>query len=243
MSKSTEITDYNALQKTVRSPTGPFNKLIADFMVRRNMRRIEEFAAASGIGETTLYNIVMGKKTATGRPQKILVDTLAKLADTLHVPMHELLYMLEPDGYGRDQLADRPAAVRIKVQLAGMVGAGSTQQTESDRDIYIEEDFARGKDLVAFQVQGNSMEGGKNPIHDGDIVVVNRNDRGLIGNIVVARINDDGYVCKKPLIDGAGQLQQLVSTNLDYADPQFRIIDRENVAEIVGKVVRVIHDT
>lgn len=211
-------------------------------MRKHSLRKIEEFAAVSSIGETTLYNIVLGKKTASGKTQKTSVDTLKKLAETLNVPMHELLYMLEPDGFGHDKLEAHIPVVQVPVQVAGLVGAGKTQFTASDTEVFVEEDFARGRDLVAFKVYGNSMEGGKTPIHDGDVVIVNQLDKSLVGSAVVARISDDGYVCKRPLLGEGGRLQQLVSTNLDYEDPQFRIIGAERVEEVVGRVIRIVHD-
>lgn len=243
MSESTRATKKPEIQQTVLSSKGPFNADLAAYMRRHSLTRLEEFAQHSGIGATTLYNLVLGKKTASGTTVKPSVDTLRRLADTLQIPMHELVYKIEPDAYGSGLLLStgHQAAVQVPVRVAGWVGAGPTQLTSEESHIYVEEAFAAGRQLVAFKIFGDSMEGGKRPIMDGDIVVVNQLDKTLVGTLV-ARVHGDGYVCKKPLVDHQGQLQQLVSTNLDYSDPDFRVIDRARIDEIVGRVVRVIHD-
>lgn len=243
MSKSTISKPAARLQKTVLNEGGPLNTYFAAYMRQNGLTKLEELAQRAGVGATTLYDLALGKKTASGTMIRPSLETLKRLAVTLSVPAHELLYVLEPEAYGREQIEEMPAAVQIPVKVAGLAGTGPDQLTESDQEVFVEESLARGRDLVAFKIHGNSMEGGKQPIHDGAVVIVNQFDKSLDGFAVVARIQNDGYVCKKPLLGANGRLQQLVSTNLDYDDSEYRVIDPSQVQEVVGRVIRVIHDT
>lgn len=52
------------------------------------------------------------------------------------------------------------------------------------------------------------MEGGKRPIFDGDLVIVDRKDKGRDGTLVVARLKDGIYICKMLRDDGSGRSLQ-----------------------------------
>jgi repressor LexA len=91
--------------------------------------------------------------------------------------------------------------------------------------------------LIGYQVRGDSMAGGKRPIHDGDTIIVNKNDKGHSGDVVVARLTDDSMVCKAMKVDKFGW--RLMSLNSMYTNSAPPIIAREDVAEIIGCVVRV----
>lgn len=109
-----------------------------------------------------------------------------------------------------------------------------------DEHICVEESFVRRRDLVAFKIRGDSVEAGKNPIYSGDTVVVDRGDKCYDTASVVARLNTGGYVCKTLKDDKFGV--HLVSANTLYTNGTPPYIPQADIAEIVGRVVRIIHD-
>jgi phage repressor protein C with HTH and peptisase S24 domain/transcriptional regulator with XRE-family HTH domain len=134
----------------------------------------------------------------------------------------------------------QPPMRPLPVRIAGWVGAGPDQDEEEHLDpVWVEEQFARGKELLAFKIRGDSMEGGRRPIFDGDLVLVNRKDMGYDGAAVVARLRSDGYVCKLLKVDKFGK--NLVSANPTYTNGTPPYIPAEQVAEVVGRVIEIRH--
>lgn len=237
-----KLLDPNELQ-------GPFNQQIMDYIRKTGMDGLNEFADKFGIGRTTMYDLVLKGSTRGGKPYRPSIEILLKLAEALEIPVHELLYQLEPDAFGAEVLDEYPPirmvpilAASPRIPVVGQVGAGPDQSDQLEESLVIEESFARGKNLVAFRVFGNSMEGGRNPIFDGDLVLVNTLDKGTGGSTVVARLAGDGYVCKRLVADATAKPLYLTSTNSEYVDAEFAMITADRVEEITGAVVRVIRD-
>lgn len=220
--------------------TGPFNERIAARMKQLGMRRLEEFADAFGLGRTTVYGLVLGRVSAKGTPVKPSVDTLFKLAEALETPAHVLLYELDPDAMGAEEAEQIPPVRRLAVTYAGWVGAGPDQDEEIlDEPVWVDESFAAGRDLVAFRIRGDSMAAGKKPIFDGDTVIVDRKDPGYNTASVVARLKDNGYVCK--MLKHDRHEHGLQSRNAEHTNGTPSNIPMEKVAEIVGRVIEVRH--
>lgn len=215
---------------------GPINGLIVDYMRKHNVTNVREFADRVGVGRNTIYDLVRGRSTINGAWMKPSLDTLTKLAVALERPTHELLYLIDPEAPG----ANTPLAaevMQVPVAIAGRVGAGPDQTYELQGHTFVEREFAQGRDLIAFKVEGDSMAGGKHPIYRGDLVIVDRHLQGEMNSAVVARLVSDGYVCKR-LRPG----NILDSTNPDFADPDLAVITPDRIAEVVGKVVRIVHN-
>ena len=235
-------------KEDIRSLRGPFNALIVRAMRRDGIKEITKWADHWGIGRTTLYALLRGREAKSGKWMKPSIDTLVLLSKALGKPLHELVYIIEPDAPGAELVrAQRPAesllGVRmVELQVAGWCGAGPDQFDELlDEHVCVEEDFVRGRDLVAFRIRGDSMEAGKNPIYNGDTVLVDRSDKGYDTASVVARLSSGGYVCKTLKDDKFGV--NLVSANPNYTNGTPPYIPRADITEIVGRVVRVIHDS
>lgn len=236
----------------VRKLRGPFNAMVAAAMRRDGIPEITKWADHWNIGRTTLYNLLSGREAASGVWVKPSLDTLSKLSHALKRPLHELVYILEPDALGAGRFAgdplgsmilegdyqEPPRATQVPIQIAGWCGAGPEQEVlVGDKEVFVPHSFAAGKELVAFEVHGDSMAAGSHPIHHLDIVIVNRKDKGYDGAAVVARL-EDGYVCKLLKDDRFGK--NLYSRNADYTNGTPPAIPIEQVVELVGRVVRVI---
>lgn len=213
-----------------RGPTyeplgGPFNKEIRARMEELGIKTTEQFADHFGIGRSTMYSLLVGRKSPAGTWIKPSLDTTVALSRALELSPNTIIKRLYSD-------ISLPEDNQIhRVTIVGAVGAGPGQLSSIDDSIVVPSELARGRELVAFRVVGDSMCSHRRPICDGDIIVVNRLDKGSIGAIIVARLDDNSYVCKKL------QRDRLVSTNIEADSSIAPVIAASEVAEIVGKVV------
>jgi repressor LexA len=219
---------------------GPFNKLIVKRMQQLKIDKVDEFAKYAKISRTVMHGLIQGRLSDNGTWVKPSVDTLFQLAKALNYPAHDLLYRLDPD---LEQTSDIPVipVPSVAVQILGLVGAGPGQETPlTETTLPVSVEFAAGKNLVGYCVRGDSMAGGKHPIYNGDFVLVNANDKGVSGQVVVARLRDGSMVCKAFKSDRFGT--RLISTNPLYTNSAPPIISALDVEEIIGRVVRVVQD-
>jgi len=206
---------------------GPFNDLILEKMREWEINSLEEFSRRVGIPRGTIYYLVRGRQTKAGTWVKPNIDTLVALSKALDVPLHELVYRLEPSAPGYEYRFEH------HISILGYVGGGPPQLEEiGDRTVPVRVKGSASH-LVAFKVRGNSMCAGRRPICDGDIIIVNTQDKGHPGAIVVARLDGNSYVVKRMGPDGT-----LYSTNPEEPNGP-PVIPVDQVAEIVGRVVEV----
>jgi repressor LexA len=168
-------------------------------MHREGLNSLVEFADRYEIPRTTVYNLVHGRQTKAGPLAKPSLDTLVKLADALNTPAHVLLYELFPDAFGVDMVANVPdfeGSRRVRVEVAGLVGAGPAQNIELLDDIWVDRRILGSRRVAGYQVLGNSMDAGKKPILSGSIVLVDLDSPGQDGSVVVALLKNGGHVCK-----------------------------------------------
>ena len=212
-------------------------------MEELDLKNYQEFADRFSIGRSTMYELLRGRSRTRGAYVYPNAQTMIALAGALQRPLHEIIYYILPDAPGADLFvpgsADAPR--QIAVQIAGWCGAGPEQEIlVGDEQVFVSADFARNRDLVAFEVHGDSMDAGKYPIHHLDIVLVDRGDPGHDGAAVVARL-ESGYVCKLLKDDKFGR--NLYSRNADYTNGTPPAIPVDNHVEIVGRVVQTIART
>ena len=225
-----ETGNQRITKQTIRRQRGALSSLVGERMQQLGHRNVGEFAKYAGISESGIYSILNGR-IEDGTPIVPKWQTMVALARALERPTHELLYILDPSAPGADlQLG----VAQMPVYLAGCVGAGPDQLRELEENVFVDAEFAEGRDLVAFRVKGNSMAGGRRPIYDGDIVIVDRKIGAEVNSPVVARLRDDGYVVKRLRQNGF-----LDSANPDYDDPDMAMIDPSRIADLIGRVVRV----
>ncbi len=190
-----------------------------------------------------------GCESKAGAWVKPSIDTLVNLATALDTPVHELLYIPIPDAPGAEQLEELkaatimtdPSVVRILMQVAGWVGTRPQHSsTVQERVVVIDAAFARGRQLKAFRICGDSMDAGTSPIHDGDLILVDTTDMGVNASNVVAQLVDGNVVCKVLKDDRCGR--PLQSRNVDHTNGTPSAIPMDEVKQIIGRVVRIIQD-
>jgi len=153
--------------------------------------------------------------------------------------VHAHLRDLEREGLLRRD-ATKPRAMELTdnprgriVPLVGRVTAGIPilAQENIEEEIVLPQDMARGEDVFALRVEGQSMiEAG---ILDGDIVVVRKQADAVNGDIVVAMIEDEATVKRIFYEDHQVRLQPENST----MDP----IYAEEVT-VLGRVIALFRE-
>lgn len=209
---------------------GPVNDLIFAAMKRDGITKPNEWADKWGISRTALRTAMVGRQSQAGTWVRPDIRTLSRLARALNVP---LVYLIER--FYEDLSEDNPLWPQVPV--VGWVGGGSGEEEELEEYIPVAMKWSLRGDVVAFKVRGNSMCAGPKPICDGDIILVDRQDKGFPGSRVVARLSDGSYVCK--LLKGDTKNRYLVSTNPSSDNSYPAVIPASDVEEIVGKVIEV----
>lgn len=190
-----------------------------------------------------------------GKSQQKVYNYIAKCATEGHVPsvreictatgfkststVHLHLKTLEEKGFiEREPGLNRSIKIAgtepvVSVPLMGRVTAGAPILAIEDIDGYIpiNDSVARGRDLFALSVVGESMKDAG--ILDGDIVIVNKVSTATNGEIVVALIEDEATVKRFYKEDGHFRLQP----ENDVFEP---IITKE--ATILGKVISLVRN-
>ena len=195
------------LKKEKARLEGPFAEEILAAMKRLGMRRLEEFADAFGLGRTTVYNLVLGRKVGN-KWIKPSLDTVVRLSLALNIPVEDLIAKLY-----EDEVPTLGQREEVHVPVVGYVGGGPSQLEEIEERTVPVRVKGDARHLAAFKVRGNSMCAGKRPICHGDVIIVNTEDKGHPGAIVVARLENGEYVVKL-LKNGA-----LYSTNPEENGP------------------------
>lgn len=86
------------------------------------------------------------------------------------------------------------------------------------------------------------MDGGRTPIKHGDTTLVDQNDKGTNNTPVVARLANGRLVCKLLRVEADTKVLRLASTNPEHLDSTPTAVPPEDISEIIGRVVRIIHD-
>lgn len=235
-------------RKELQLSRGKLNALIVRAMRRDGFDKLTEWLDHHGLARSTFYSMIRGREASSGAWIKPSLDTLATFATALGVPLHDLIYLLMPDAPGAPavhelaaDLGRFPPTTYVPVEVAGWVGAGPEQnEAELETTIPLENSFVRARALRAFRIRGDSMAAGKEPIYDGDTVIVHAGGPFENSDAVVARLRNDHYVCKVYKNDRYGELLQ--SRNVDHTNGTPSAIPIADVSEIVGRVVRVIHE-
>jgi len=123
-----------------------------------------------------------------------------------------------------------------KVPLLGRVPAGGPDYGEENLEdlIVVDERMAKGENVFAVRVNGDSMIGAG--IHDGDIAVVKMNPHPQNGDIVIALI-DDEVTLKR--LHKTGEDTILKPENERYGDIDLSHLCGRNVS-ILGTLIAIV---
>ena len=173
--------------------------------------------------------ISMLENAKRGKPDPIILKTLAKILDLDYIELFQLIGYIDESVPECLKKMTVPLDQEIKVYNSISVDKGEIVFNTYIKSIYVP---YCGKNCVGFVVAGDSMEP---RIPNNSIVVIDRDIKELEHkNVAVFLINGESHI--KRVLKQNG-IEYLVSDSQNY-DPIF--IDKNNDVKIVGKVIRLI---
>lgn len=200
-----------------------------DMTIAKNLRRImfdkgitqADLARVLGINKATVSSWMTGTRI----PRLSKIDMLATV-----------LNVRREDIVGIDNTDSEPQAVKIRIY--GKVAAGVPMAMIDD--IYDEEEIPAemmkgGREYFGLVIHGDSMEP---RMHEGDVVIVRKQDDADTGDTVIATVNGDDATCKKLKKERNGIW--LLGTNPTFSPVFFSDSEIRSIpVKILGKVVEL----
>lgn len=189
----------------------------------------QELSNASGVNKASISQYLSGSHA----PSNISSGKMAKVLNVNPVWLMGFdVPMIEPSNVS----SETPKKGRT-IKIYGHVAAGIP--IDAIEDVIdteeISEELARTGEFFGLRIKGDSMEP---DIHDGDTVIIRRQDDAESDEIVIALVNGNDGVCKrlKKYTDSIA----LVSLNPSYEPMYF---NQQEIAQkpvhIIGKVVEL----
>lgn len=177
-----------------------------------------ELSKRLGVGTTSVYNWCNGIKT----PRMDKVDAMCKI---FHCKRSDLM-------------EDTETSVKSNViKVLGRVAAGIPIEAITDivDEEEISEELARTGEFFGLKISGDSMEP---DIHNGDTVIVRKQEDAESDEIVIALVNGNDGVCKR--LKKYNDSIALISLNPNYEPMYFNQEEiSEKPVQIIGKVVEL----
>lgn len=190
----------------------------------------QELANASGVSKASISQYLNGSHS----PSNISSGKMAKILNVNPVWLMGFdVPMLVPD----KDVSNKSTQKGLTVNVLGRVAAGIPIEAITDivDQEEISEDLAKTGEFFGLRIQGNSMEP---DIHNGDTVIVKKQDDAETNEIVIALINGNDGVCKR--LKKYAESIALVSINPDYEPMYFNQEEIDSTpVRIIGKVVEL----
>ena len=190
----------------------------------------QELANASGVSKASISQYLNGSHS----PSNISSGKMAKILNVNPVWLMGFdVPMLVPD----KDVSNKSTQKGLTVNVLGRVAASIPIEAITDivDQEEISEDLAKTGEFFGLRIQGNSMEP---DIHNGDTVIVKKQDDAESNEIVIALINGNDGVCKR--LKKYAESIALVSINPDYEPMYFNQEEIDNTpVRIIGKVVEL----
>ena len=205
---------------------------------------LRDFADKCGISHTHLDSIEKGIDPRTGKPVKVTVETLKKIANAMNMTINDLL-IKSGDVKVEDLMFDNADNIElpkqiIKIPVYGIIKAGTPIEAQTDIIDYINipQDMAKGgKKFYGLKIKGDSMA----PTYlENDIVIFeNTNDISLAnGKDCAVMVNGFDATFKNVRINQSGiTLIPLNINNIDGYEPTF--YDSEQIEKLPVKIVGI----
>jgi len=190
-----------------------------------------EFARRSGLSNSLISILEMGKNPQTGKKMAPDLETYRKLAGAMGMTVQAMFEMMGDSERANIALPANIIPVsnlhRQSVPIIGSVAAGEPILADEEHDLCIDSPI---KADYALRVQGDSME----PTYlDGDIVYIRQQDDVTDGTVGVVLCEDSA--CLKHIYHIENGVQ-LVSDNPKYP-PMIRTWPEYDTIRILGRVV------
>ena len=160
------------------------------------------------------------------------IDKIEMLADYFHVLKSDLI----EDKTNLPSNATPLEFAHLKrIPILGRIAAGTPIFAEENIEGYTYTDLNGGSEYFGLRVHGDSMDAAR--IHDGDVVIVRRQETVENGQIAVCLI--DGQEATLKRFSQNGNIVTLMPQSTNPANQPFVFDLRETHVDILGLVVRV----
>lgn len=209
---------------------------------RGNMS-LRDFADKCGISHTHLDSIEKGIDPRTGKPVKVTVETLKKIAIAMNMTINDLLIKsgdvkIEDLVFDNAELVEGDSSI-VKIPVYGTIKAGIPIESQSDIIEYVEipkEWIKGGKKFYGLKISGDSMFP---KYSENDIVIFEQNDDHELynGKDVAVMINGTESTFKKILVNEQGIVLQPYNVAYDIM-----MFSKEQVEQLPIKVVGIARE-
>lgn len=190
----------------------------------------QELANASGVSKASISQYLNGSHC----PSNISSGKMAKI---LNVNPVWLMGFDVPMQLQNKDASNKSTQKNLTIDVLGHVAAGIPIEAITDivDQEEISEDLAKTGEFFGLRIQGNSMEP---DIHNGDTVIVKKQNDAETNEIVIALVNGNDGVCKR--LKKYAESIALVSINPDYEPMYFNQEEVDTTpVRIIGKVVEL----
>ena len=195
-----------------------FSERLRYYLTKYEITQLE-LSKRLGVGTTSVYNWCNGIKT----PRMDKVDAMCKI---FHCKRSDLMEDTK-------SVSDKSNIIKV----LGRVAAGIPIEAITDivDEEEISEELAKTGEFFGLKISGDSMEP---DIHNGDTVIVRKQDDAESDEIVIALVNGNDGVCKR--LKKYADSIALVSLNPNYEPMYFGQSEIESKpVQIIGKVVEL----
>jgi repressor LexA len=213
----------------------------------RGEMSLREFADKCGISHTHLDSIEKGYDPRTGKPVRVTVDTLKKIAKTMGMTINDLLIQsgdvkISDLQFDNAEFADISSDT-IQIPVLGTIKAGIEIEAQQDIIEYIDipKEWTKGnKKFYGLQISGDSMFP---KYQEKDIVIFEQTNDYTIANKKDCAVMVNGFdaTFKNITISESGiTLVHLNINNSDNYQPTF--YNKEQIEKLPVKIIGIARE-
>jgi repressor LexA len=213
----------------------------------RGEMSLREFADKCGISHTHLDSIEKGYDPRTGKPVRVTVDTLKKIAKTMGMTINDLLIQsgdvkISDLQFDNAEFADISSDT-IQIPVLGTIKAGIEIEAQQDIIEYIDipKEWTKGnKKFYGLQISGDSMFP---KYQEKDIVIFEQTNDYTIANKKDCAVMVNGFdaTFKNITISESGiTLVPLNINNSDNYQPTF--YNKEQIEKLPVKIIGIARE-
>lgn len=200
---------------------------------QENKMSMRDFAKKCNLSFTYISALEKNKDYKTGKSISPTLETVKSVANAINMPIEDLLQELDEDQkFTITSNKDK----NINIPILGIVKAGYDYLANENWQgmIEVDSDFAKGKDLFALKVTGDSMF----PVLiEDDIVVINKQSNFENGDIVVALVGENEATIKKAKKTDSAIILQPLNNNYDPL-----IFTNEDIKNLPVEIIGVVKE-
>lgn len=203
---------------------------------------LRDFADKCEISHTHLDSIEKGIDPRTGKPVKVTVETLKKIANAMNMTINDLL-IKSGDVKVEDLTFDNAATIGmnsevVKIPILGVIKAGIPIEAQENIIGYtdIPKDWVKGgKKFFGLKISGNSMT----PNYlEGDTVIFESTNEFNNGDDCAVMVNGDDCTFKKVAKTDEGILLQ----PYNIGEYELKFYSKEDIIKLPVKIIGVARE-